>query len=194
MLRCRRADDWFGSFPYLVLWEHFVHFLPSHVSNAPQPSQISIAALILTIISGRDRCRHFISCSPRSASLSPFLAPSFSLSLFLSLAVFTLWFLLCVTHQNAHKTLPNLVTHKHTGTHTHSNQLLYPGQPGVMNAWLIRQYFTVIHQVAEGYFARCQTHCSPCSPLFFFSLSFSHTHTHTNTHACASMKLYGYTL
>ena len=43
---------------YLVLWEHFVHFLPSHISNTPQPGQISIAALILTVISGRNRCTH----------------------------------------------------------------------------------------------------------------------------------------
>lgn len=98
MPKCLGANGWCGSFPYLVLWEHFVHFLPSHVSNAPQPSQISIAALILTIISGRDRCRHFISRSPRSASLSLSLAPFLSLSL--SRTVHTLWSSLCVIHKH----------------------------------------------------------------------------------------------
>lgn len=109
-----------GVSPYLVLWEHLVHFLPSHISNAPQPSQISIAALILTIIPGRDRCKHFISCSLQSAPLSHFLAPSLSHSL--SLSVYTLWFLFSVTHQNAQKRL--------IYTPTHTDPLLYLGSQG----------------------------------------------------------------
>lgn len=61
-----RAGTWEGKgrASYLVLWEHFVHFLPSHISNAPQSSQISIAALVLTVISERDRCTHFTTRSP----------------------------------------------------------------------------------------------------------------------------------
>lgn len=41
------------AFPYLVLREHFVLSLPSHIANAPQPRQISIATLILAIIPER---------------------------------------------------------------------------------------------------------------------------------------------
>lgn len=73
-------------FSYLVLWDHFVHFLPSHILNAPQTSQISIAALILTVISEKDRCRH--------SSLNFFSLP---LNLPLHLPFFsTAWLLLCV--------------------------------------------------------------------------------------------------
>lgn len=109
------ANGVYRSFPYLVLWEHFVHFLPSHVSNAPQPSQISIAALILTVISRRDGCRHFISCSPRSASLSLILAQF--LSLCLSFSMHTVLLPLC----HPPKSTPNsLYASTHT-PHTHAH-------------------------------------------------------------------------
>lgn len=119
MPKCLGANGWYGSFPYLVLWEHFVHFLPSHVSNAPQPSQISIAALILTIISGRDRCRHFISCSPRSASLSLFLAPFLPLAL--SHCIHTVVLALCHSPKCTQNTQ---YAHSHTHTHTFQSALL----------------------------------------------------------------------
>lgn len=112
LLRYWEANSVYRTFPYLVLWEHFVHFLPSHVSNAPQPSQISIAALILTVISRRDGCRHFISCSPRSASLSLILAQFLSLSLSLS------------AHSGSSFVSPSKIYTElslflHTGKHTH---------------------------------------------------------------------------
>jgi len=95
-----------GVSPYLVLRVHFVHFPPSRVSNAPQPSQISIAALVLTIISGRNRCTHFIFplssvCLHRARSLS--------------LAVCTPWFSLCQSLKVHSK-----CSFTHTHTHTHS--------------------------------------------------------------------------
>ncbi len=96
------------------------------------------------------------------------------LSLSLFLTVHTLWF--CVTHQNTHRTLRHMLMR----AHTHCNQLLNPGWPGVMNVWLIRQYFTVIHQVSEGHFG-CSTQPDPSLSLLP-SLSLTHTHTHTCTH------------
>lgn len=162
--RCRRANGWYGRFPYLVLWEYFVHFLPSHVSNAPQPSQISIAAFILTIISGRDRCSHFISCSPRSASLSLFLPPSFPLSHCIDTAVLARCHSqkITLTHRNTFQSTPR------------------PRVAAVMNAWLIRQYFTVIHQVSEGHFGLSALPNPSLSLLPSLSSSVCHSRTHSH--------------
>jgi len=35
---------------HLILGEHFVPFLPSHVMDSPQSGQITVAALILTVV------------------------------------------------------------------------------------------------------------------------------------------------
>jgi len=148
----RGDSGWCGSFPYLVLGEHFVHFLPSHVSNAPQPSQISIAALILTIISGRDRCTHFISRSPRPASL--FL----SLSLSLSLAICTVMFYHCVT--------------QHTHTHTFT-------QGSWCDECLVNYtvFLSCTHTCLRGILGASHFHRSLPSQSF----THIHTHTHRQT-------------
>lgn len=113
------SDGWCGTLPYLVLWEHFAHLLPSHISNTPQSSQISIAALILTVISGRDRCTHF---TAQGISQSWRCAPKCSNKTFSS---------------------AQLSSAQLGSAQFGSAQLLHSGRPGIINASLIRHYFTV---------------------------------------------------
>ena len=86
--------------------------------------------------------------------------------------MYTLWFLFSVTHQNAQKRLI------YTPTHTHTGPLLYLGSQGGMNAWLIRQYFTVILQVFEGNYRHSPLPNPLVSllPSVFSPVILSHTH------------------
>lgn len=89
----------------------------------------------------------------------------------LSLSVYTLWFLFSVTHQNAQKRLI------YTPTHTPGRSSTWVARGG-MNAWLIRQYFTVILQVFEGNYRHSPLPNPLVSllPSVFSPVILSHTH------------------
>ena len=60
-----------------------------------------------------------------------------------------------------------------------------------MNAWLIRQYFTVIHQVSEGHFglsALPNPSLFPASLSVFFCLSLSHMLTQADKKCHSQLK------